>query len=189
MVGLIHKTLFGLIESAAGRDAAREARRRANVPEDKVFRLDTPYDDAEWRRLLAAACQVLGVTQPQAEQAFAEYFCQDALKRWPTWFAMSHNAREFLERQPTIHNSMAGGIQDPEARQAVADKFTLEKGAAELVIRYRSPNQLCGLYLAIARWLINHYGDEATVEEARCLKKGDPECEVHIRWPGPGDRP
>ena len=26
------------------------------------------------------------------------------------------------------------------------------------------------------------YGDDATVRETRCLKNGDPECEIHIDW-------
>ncbi len=182
MVGLIHKALFSLIESAAGSDAVLEVKRRAGVPGDKVFRMDEAYDDAEWQRLLAGTCQVLGITQSQAEQAFADFFCRDALKRWSTWFAMSHNAREFLERQPRIHNSFATGVRDPATHKAIADKFNMEARATELVMRYRSPNQLCGLYMALARWVINHYGDQATVEETRCLKKGDPECEVHICW-------
>jgi hypothetical protein len=94
MVGLIHRGLLSLVESAAGSDAVPEVRRRADVPENKQFRIDEAYDDAEWQRLLAAACQVLSVTQGQAEQA--------------------------------------------------------------------------------------------TPEETRCLKKGDPECEIHIRWAEPG---
>ncbi len=49
-------------------------------------------------------------------------------------------------------------------------------------MHYRSPNQLCGLYTATARWIINHYGDDASIEETKCLKQGDSECEIRIRW-------
>jgi hypothetical protein len=188
MIGLIHKTLCSLIEQLAGRDAVAEVKRRAEVPADKVFRLDEAYDDGEWQRLLAATCAVLHVTQPQAEEAFADFFCQDALRRWPTWFAMSRSAREFLERHPAIHNSFATGVRDPATRKAVSDKFDLKKLPGELVMHYRSPNRLCGLYVALARRIIGHYGDQATVEETRCMKKGDPACEVHVRWSHPGGR-
>ena len=186
MVGLIYKTLFGLVESVAGCDAVAEVRRRADICADRVFRLNAAYDDAEWQRLFAAACDVLSIPQSRAEAAFADFFCQDALQRWPTWFAMSLSAREFLERQPNIHNSFTTGVRDAAARRAIGDKFRLEKRERELVMHYRSPNQLCGLYTALARWIINHYNEEATVEELRCLKRGDPECEVHIHWPQPG---
>jgi hypothetical protein len=186
MVGLVHKTLFGLVESVAGSDAVAEVKRRADVPRDKVFRMDAAYEDAEWQRLFAAAVEVLGISSSAAEEAFADFFCNDALQRWPTWFAMSRSAREFLGRQPNIHNSFATAVQDPATRRAITDKFNLEQRDGELVMHYKSPNQLCGLYMALARWIINHYGDQATVEETRCLKQGDSECEVHIHWPLPG---
>ena len=47
---------------------------------------------------------------------------------------------------------------------------------------WRAANQLCGLYTALARLIINHYGDDASIEEAKCLKQGDSECEIRIRW-------
>ncbi|HUU85280.1 MAG TPA: heme NO-binding domain-containing protein [Phycisphaerae bacterium] len=182
MVGLIQKTLFDLIESAASASAVAEVKRRAGVPEDKMFRMDEVHDDNEWRRLLAAACEVLNITQEQAEAAFADFACKDFLRRFPMWFKMSKNAREFLERQPAIHNGFATAVRDPEVRKAIGDKFHIEKRDNEIITHYSSPNQLCGLYIALARWIINHYGDEATIEETRCQKKGDAECEVNIHW-------
>lgn len=182
MVGLIQKLLFDLVELADGTEAVAEVKRRAGVPEDKEFRMDEAYDDQEWQRLLAAACEVLNVTQEQAEEAYADLFFKDALRRWPMWFQMSRNAREFLERQPRIHNGFATGVQDPGARQSINDKFQLEKHKGELVMHYRSPNQLCGLYKALAHRISNHYGEKASIEETRCLKQGDPECEIHISW-------
>ena len=182
MVGLIQKILLDLIESSAGPDGVQEVKRRAGVAQDKTFRMDVAYDDAEWRRLLAATCEILNITQEQAEEAYADFFCKDAIKRWPMWFQMSKSARDFLELQPRIHNGFATGVQDPTAGQAINDKFQLEKHNGELVMHYRSANQLCGLYKAIARWIINHYGDNATIKETQCLKKGDPECELHICW-------
>lgn len=182
MVGLIQKLLLDLVESARGAETVREVKRRAGVPEEKEFRIDEVYDDAEWRRLLGATCEVLNLTPERAEETFADFFCKDSMKRWPMWFDMSKNAREFLVRQPKIHNGFATGVQNTEDQRAIDDKFHLEKRNGGLVMHYSSPNRLCGLYAALARWIIKHYGDDASVQEARCLKKGDSECEIHIRW-------
>ena len=182
MVGLVQKLLLDLIESSADADAVREVKRRAGVPEDKTFRMDVAYDDEEWRRLLAATCEVLNVTQEQAEEAFADFFYKDSIKRWPMWFQMAKSARDLLELQPRIHNGFATGVQDPTAGRAINEKFQLETHNGELVMRYRSANQLCGLYKALARKIISHYGDDATIKETQCLKNGDPECELHICW-------
>ena len=29
---------------------------------------------------------------------------------------------------------------------------------------------------------VNYYQDETTITEKKCLKLGDDECEIHIRW-------
>ena len=83
MVGLIHKILFDLIEETAGREKVLEVKRKAGVEEDKAFRMDEVYDDDEWQRLFSATCAVLGVTQDQAEETYADFFCKDSMKRWP----------------------------------------------------------------------------------------------------------
>lgn len=182
MVGLVQKLLLDLVEEVGGPGTAADVKRRAGVPFDRVFHMQEVYDDAEFQRLFAAACEVLNLTQEQAEKVYADYFLRDGLKRWPTWFEMSSNARQFLERQPAIHNNFATGVQDPTAREAIIDKFRLEKLDAELIMHYRSPNHLCGLYMALARWIIEHYGDRATVRESACVSNGDAECQIHIHW-------
>jgi hypothetical protein len=183
VVGLIQKVLFDLVEQVGGPAAVAEVRLRAGVPEDRRFRLDTVYPDDEWQRLLAATGAVLGKSQEELEHAYADFFGRDSLRRWPVWFEMSANARQFLERQQTIHNTFATGVRDAGARRGIRDKFRLERRPHELVTHYRSPNQLCGLYKALAQWVLDHYREQAAIEETRCTKRGDPECEIHIRWP------
>lgn len=182
MVGLIQKVLFDLLAEHGGAAAVAEVRRRAGVPEDRRFRLDEVYPDDEWQRLLAAAGAVLGKSQDEIERIYAGFFGRDSLRRWPVWFEMSATARQFLERQQTIHNTFATGMRDPGARANIRDKFRLESRDHELITHYRSPNQLCGLYKALAQWVLDHYREEAQIEETRCTKRGDAECEIHIRW-------
>ena len=182
MVGLIQKLLLDLVESAATSDQVAEVKRRAGIPPDMEFRIDETYDDEEWRRLLAATCEVLEITQEQAEEEFADFFFRDMVKRWPTWLQMAKSSREFLERQPLIHNGFATGMQEPAKRDAINDKFRIESADDELVVRYCSPNRLCGLYKALARSVFSYYGDQAAIHETQCLKNGDSACEIHICW-------
>jgi hypothetical protein len=182
MVGLIQKLLLDLVEEKAGAEAVSSVLRRAGVPPDRVFRIGEVYSDEEWQRLLRAACEVLRCTEAEAMDAYAEVFGRDALSRYPMWFEMSVNSREFLERQITIHNVFASGVRDPEARRAVVDKFRIDKREDEIVTHYRSPNRLCSMYKSLARWMFRHYGDEAVIEEPRCMLRGDEECELHVIW-------
>ncbi len=182
MVGLIQKILLDLVDEKAGPEAVAEVKRRAGVAPERIFRIGEVYSDDEWQRLLNAATDVLHASDAELLDAYAERFGRDALRRFPMWFEMCANSRDFLERQATIHNVFASGVRDPDARRAVVDKFRIETRENEVVTHYRSPNRLCGLYKALARWMLRHYGDEGAVEERKCLLRGDDECELHVTW-------
>ena len=182
MVGLICKVLVDLVRSKGGEAAVAEVRKRAGFPEGTEFKLDAVYDDADWHRLLGAACEALAITPAQAEAAYADFFFEDSLARWRPWFQMSRNSREFILRQPAIHNSLAAGVREEAQRTAIADKFRIEPTEDGLVTHYRSANGHCGLYMALARNIIAHFGDEAVIEERCCSLTGADECEIHIRW-------
>lgn len=182
MVGLIHKILFGMIDNAAGETAIAAIRQGAQVPIDREFRIDENYDDMEFQKLLATTCESLGLSQDQAEAAFATAFYNDSIQRWPTWFRISRNAREFLKRQPAIHNGFATGVSDPEARKAIRDKFALREEDDRLIVHYKSPNNLCGVYIKLAELILQHYGESAKIEQKTCSRRGDEACEIHVVW-------
>jgi hypothetical protein len=173
---------FEWVKARGGAEAVSAVKRRARVPGQKQFRLSEVYDDEEFQRLLAAGGEILGLSQSQFEDEFAAACFEDLLGRWPTFFRISRNARELLERQPAIHNSFASGALNPLERRGITDKFRLERLENETVAHYNSVNRLCGFYMAIARRVIGYYENQATIEELQCLRKGDPECEIHIRW-------
>ncbi len=182
MVGLIHTVLFNMVDQLAGHEKTREIRSAAGVAPDAEFRIDENYDDAEFRKVLSTACEQLGLSQQQAEAAFAKAFYEDSKERWPTWFALSKNARDFLKRQPTIHNGFATGVSDPAARPIIRDKFRQEEREDRLIVHYRSPNQLCGVFVELAQQILAHYGETATIEHPHCLNRGDDACEIHVIW-------
>jgi hypothetical protein len=175
-LGYPMKLLLNAIESRHGREAVVQTLEQAGIPVDRNYRLNEFYDDTEIQRLSAAAFQRISL------EDVAEAFYKDTLVRFPTWFEMCKTSREFLEMQPEIHNTFAVGLMRPEERDAVRDKFRLEKLEDELVVHYRSPNRLCDMYKAIAQHIFRHYNDDATIHEPRCVKRGDSECEMRIRW-------
>ncbi len=176
MLGYPLKLLLNAIEKRHGHEAVAATLAEAGLPADRVYRLNEPYADSEAQRLSAAAFHRISM------EDIAEAFFEDTRLRFPTWFEMCKTSRQFLEMQPEIHNTFALGLQRPEERDAVREKFRLEKLDDELVVHYRSSNQLCDMYKAIARLVFRHYQDKATIDEPRCMKRGDGECELRIRW-------
>ena len=188
MIGLIQKILLDLVEERAGPEAVMEVKRSAGVPLDRIFRLGEVYSDLERQNLFSAACRVLEADEEQVMELYADVFGRAALIRFSKWFEMSADSREFLERQITIHNVFASGVLDPASRKAVVDKFRIETFDDKIVTHYHSPNKLCSLYKALARWMFTHYGDEAVIQETKCMRRGDEECEIHVIWKNLGKR-
>lgn len=182
MVGLIPKLLIDLIESLGGSKTVSAVKKRAEVPDDRVYHMNSVYDDAEWQRLLSATLQVLDLSVDDGIKAYADYFYQDSLKRWPMWFQMSGTAREFLLRQPKIHNGFATGVSDAAERAAIEDKFNIVESDNYLEITYRSPNRLCKLYKELAYRILNHFGEEAEVSELKCQGDGYDHCIIRVQW-------
>ena len=180
MIGLIPNCLEMAVEQLADSESVKEVRRRAGVPLDHKFTYNGCCPEEDWLKLVVAACDVLDLKPDELEKKFADFFYHDAIERWPRWFEMASNSKEFIERQPAIHNTF--GISTHCSQRDVNEKFSVETNGNKLVTYYRSPNRHCGLYQELARLIIDHYGDRATIEEPRCMKRGDDVCEIHIYW-------
>ncbi|MCL6503657.1 MAG: heme NO-binding domain-containing protein [Pirellulales bacterium] len=182
MVGLIPNLLLKLIESAAGPETVAAVLRQAGIPLERRYGLNRVYPDEEWQRLYAAARDLLGLDEDRAEAMFAEFFVQDALARFPRWFQMCRNSYEMLCLQPKIHNAFATGCSAAAARRVLNDKFRTVSEPHRLIVEYRSPNRLCGLYVKLARCIATHYGDEVDLAERECVKWGANRCLIEVAW-------
>jgi len=182
MVGLIQKIFFDMVNKLGGQEAVDKVKKDAGVSADKTFQINAVYPDDEWQRIFASGLKVLNITREQADDTYADYFGNDVITRFPTWFQMSKTSYDFLLIQPVIHNCFATGVVNTEARKDINDKFHIEKFPNKIVTHYNSPNHHCGLYKSLAKWIINYYKDEAVIDEKKCKELGDNECEIHIHW-------
>ncbi len=184
MVGVIHQLFFEFVEKNFGAAAVAEVKRRAGVAAGQDYRMDAAYPDDEWQRIVGAAVELSGLQAEQAELGFAR-FCGEALsQRMTGFFKGCTSTREFLKRQPGIHNMMASSVTDANAKQKITDKFRLEERNGETVTHYASPNRHCTLYRGLAEWVAGYYGERVEVSESLCQKRGDPECEIHVKYLG-----
>ena len=184
MVGVIHQLFFGFVEKNFGKAVVEEVKRKAGLPPGQDYRMDAAYPDDEWRRIVGAAVELSGLPAEQAELAFARYCGEELSQRMGGFFQGCKSAREFLERQPSIHNMMASSVSDPAAKKQIVDKFRLEVGNGETITRYASPNRHCTLYRGLAEWVAEYYRERIEISEPRCQKRGDPECEIHVKYLG-----
>lgn len=182
MVGLIHRLILDMLRKNYGQEKVAQLLAQAKLPENQEFRLDTNYSDSEFQNLLGIIIQETPLSQPELESQFAVHFLEDAIKRWPAFFEMSKSAKSLLERQPKIHNGFASSMNHQVDRDKINDKFHLDSTDNTVVVHYKSPHQLCGLYIALAGEVLKHYQEQAIIEELTCLKNGDKECCIKLTW-------
>ena len=176
MIGLIPRLLVEFIDEVGGPDVRHAILADAGLdPEAARFRIDTDVPDPACRRLIDVACVRLGVTEAQALSLFAPFFLAAARATFPGFFRGATGTRDFLLRQPAIHNSLAAGLRNPQ-RRAVADKFRAEAVPGGVRVHYNSPNRLAALYVAIAYELGRSFGEVVEVhfeaggpEHAKCV--------------------
>jgi heme-NO-binding protein len=190
VIGWIPRVLTGFLDEVGGPEARRAILAEAGLdPEAAGFRMDTDLPDPACRRIVEAACARLGVTEARAFALFAPHFLAAARATFPGFFRGAAGTRDFLLRQPAIHNSLAAGLRDPQ-RRAVADKFRVEATPRGVRVFYGSPNRLAALYVAIARELAGGFGEALDLR----FEAGGPEdaaCTilVEVRPASAADRP
>ena len=184
MVGVIHQLFFEFVEKSFGAPAVAEVKRRAGLGAGQDYRMDAAYSDEELQRIVGAAVELSGLPAEQAEIAFARFCGEQLSVRMAGFFQTSKSARELLQRQPSIHTMMASSVQDPAAKKKILSKFRFEEVNGETITHYVSPNRHCTLYRGLAEWVSEYYRERIEIREPRCLKRGDPECEIHVKYLG-----
>jgi predicted hydrocarbon binding protein len=183
MVGLIHECLFGFLTRNFGAEATMAVKRAAGIETEVEFRIDTAYDDEEWRRLYAAAIAASGHDAATFERAFARYCGDDLVVRFPGFLRGVRSARDLIERQPTIHNSIAASMVEGSRRE-IRDKFSIVARPDETIVYYSSSNLLCGFYKGLAEWVAEYMSERIEIREPHCQRAGARACEIHVRYLG-----
>lgn len=181
MIGLIQKILLELVEREGGAKALADVTRRAGLAEVPDFRIDTDYPDDECLRLIEATQAVFGLDEEALYRLYADAFIVESRRLFPMFYRMSPTARDFLERQPRVHDTLASSLRNEASRERVRDKFAIRREGEDLVVTYGSPNRLCGLYEALFDRLLQEYGEAGELSVRTCQKRGDPVCTFCLR--------
>lgn len=176
MIGLIQKVLVDTIREQGGESALQKIAADAGVTLHEAFRIDRDYPDDECLRLIAATASYFKMDEDSLYQLYADRFVRTSRTLFPRFYQMAASAREFIERQPRIHAILASSLASEESRGRVRDKFEVAPCGDDLLVNYRSPNRLCGLYKALYQRILAEYGDTGSFEIQRCQKRGDPVC-------------
>jgi hypothetical protein len=129
--------------------------------------------------LIRRSRETAGVDPDELLHSFGVFTAQRTFTRlYPAFFAISPNTRAFLLTvEARIHELVRATI--PNATPP--ELHVSELGDDGVTISYTSPRRLCVLLRGLAEGTARHYGETATIEEATCMRRGDPACTFEIR--------
>jgi hypothetical protein len=139
------------------------------------------YPDAEFLALVAAAEQVLGISDRDVVRFIGERAIPLLVDRYPGFFEGHTSARDFvLTLNQIIHPEVMKLYPGAE----VPDFDFSDGDDGELVIGYRSSRRLCALAEGFLRGSATHYGETVRIDHATCMLDGADGCRIRC-WFGP----
>lgn len=136
------------------------------------------YPDADVMAIVGAASAELDLPAAVLLERFGHFVVPDLLAAhgalvpdsWRTLDLLAHTEYRIHE---TIRASDAGAA--PPRLRAV------RPAPNEVRIIFASRRRLCAVARGIVRGVADHYGDHVTIDEPRCLHRGDAACELVVR--------
>lgn len=185
MIGIIHTLLFEYVQDHWGEHIHQQLCQRVGIQQPD-FHMNIYYPDTQWKTSLGHAIALCGMSEDDFVWGFGRYSGEALVRMFSGFVHGASSVRDMITRQPRIHNTLASSFSTDERRQ-ISDKFHLEEHPNHTVMHYISPNQLCTFYRSLATWSAEKFHEVIQISEPRCMKRGDAECEIHIRYLGKKD--
>jgi hypothetical protein len=137
------------------------------------------YPDGDLFRLVDAASSHLGVPAQDVVRTLGEGALPLLAGRYPDFFAGHISTRSFvLTLNDIIHSEVRKLYPGAEVPEFDFD----DSDPACLVVGYRSPRKLCALAEGFIVGAARHFGEEATLDQPRCLNRGDDRCIIRCTF-------
>lgn len=147
------------------------------------------YDDAALLAGLSAASDLTQTPPDALLYEYGRYFILNGLTSRLCAYLLNgvQNARELLLAMRDAHNQMAHA--SPEGVSPPLFEYAPVSGdPSGLILRYDSPRHLCSLLHGSIEGAAMRYGEQATINETTCMKRGAPACTFVVRF-SPGTSP
>jgi hypothetical protein len=137
------------------------------------------YSDEDLMKLVAAASSALGMSRDEIIRWFGRNALPLLADRYPQFFKRHGSTRSFIL---TLNNMI-----HPEVRKlypgADVPVFDFDTSSEELLVMgYASPRKMCAFAEGLIEGAASHYGEEALIEQPKCMVRGDEKCVLEISF-------
>jgi hypothetical protein len=180
-MGHINNMVVQMVRENLGEEGVAKLFEHAKLDPATKYQPEVIYPEPEFQALFKGAQAVFGVDTDTAEKAFSKYFMHVSPRMFPAIFKHAKNARQMLEKIPSIHRNFPSAASQGSYQDKV---FITESTPERIVLEYDSPNQLCVTLQTVASIVLDYYNEVGEVSETACQKLGAPRCRVVVAFHG-----
>lgn len=160
MKGTIVKCLEELVVTHFGKDKWEKSLEDAGLRKTTMFIAVSDVDDAMVMKVVGAVCANLGITLPQAADAFGDYWVNTySQKMYGQFYQKNKTAKDFLQDMDNVHVNMTKTMKD-----AKPPRFNFEwKDAKTLVVNYHSTRGLIDFAIGLTKGVGKYYNEQLSV--------------------------
>jgi len=177
MKGIIFNLTERIVINEYGEDAWDDILAKADVV--GAYSSLGSYGDDEFQRIVLAASEMLDLTPDEIVRWIGQKAIPLMVESFPAFFANHSGAYSFvLSLNDIIHPEVRKLY--PGADVPVFDFDSFDPNV--LVVGYRSHRKMCAFAIGLIEGAAIHYGQTTQIAEPHCMHRGDPACELHIRF-------
>ena len=137
------------------------------------------YPDEDLLKLVGAASSVLDLPADEIVRWFGRSAIPLLAGKYPDFFAPHDSARSFVLTLNSIIHPEVRKLY-PGADVPVFDYDTSSEDV--LVMGYESARKMCSFAEGLLEGAASHYGERATIQQPKCMKRGDQKCMLEISF-------
>jgi Haem-NO-binding len=140
------------------------------------------YDDDLLLAGVAAMHDISKLPVDTLLQEFGRYFIINSLTRHLCAYILNqvHSSRDLLLAMHDAHEQMS---RLPDGLAPPLFKYMARRGAAnELTVIYDSPRKLCPLLMGAIDGAAERYGEQVSIVEQTCMRRGDLVCTIEVQF-------
>ena len=177
MHGLIHLELQKFVEERFGAHTWSTLLHRAGL-DAEIYTPLRSYPDEQILALVGEAEKLSGKSATALLEAFGEFLVPSYLSLYGNLLKAEWRTLDVLEHtEETIHR-VVRMKHDGAAPPRLRAKRTRPD---EVVMTYDSPRRLCAVARGIARGVAKKFKEMITIEDKRCMHRGDAACVIVFR--------
>ena len=177
MHGSILVGLKKFVEDNVGPSAWTQILDKAGLS-SRLYLSSQAYPDEEVGKIVAAGSEITGMPVPVLLETFGTALGEHLVSAYSTLLDPAWKTLDVIERtEHTIHRVVR--LRDPQATPP--ELFCTRVSADEVTIEYASERKLCIVARGLLRGIANHFGEQISVTEERCMLTGASSCLLSVK--------